>query len=101
MAALRKANPRPQDTKIETATPWRDRPHLTMKVAAEIAGLSTASLYRYAGEGELSLKRLAGRTFVDTASLAKWLQSAEPWQPSASGAAARAARAPRAAQART
>jgi hypothetical protein len=71
-----------------------------MKVAAEIAGLSAASLYKYADAGKLALKRMAGRTFVDTASLVELLQSAEPWTPSKAGTAARAARATRAAQAR-
>jgi hypothetical protein len=100
MPAPRKAELRSQAASNEISTPWRERPFLPIKTAAEIAGLSSATLYRFETEGRLSFKRLAGRTFVDTASFATLLQSAEPWTPSKAGTAARAARATRAAQAR-
>lgn len=81
-------------------TPWWQRPYLTMQTAGEIAGLSPASLYRFAAEGRLVLKKLGGRTLVDTPSLENLIATATPWTPSERGVAARAAREPRAAQAR-
>lgn len=76
-----------------TEIPWRDRPHLQLQTAAEIAGVSEASLYRFASEGLLTFVRLAGRTLVETPSLLAFIARAEPWTPSERGAAARAKRA--------
>ena len=70
-------------------TPWRDRPFQPLQTASEIAGVSVASLYRLAGEGKLKLRRLAGRTLVETESLIELIGSAEPWTPSDRGKAAR------------
>jgi hypothetical protein len=64
------------------ATPWRERPYLSMKDAAEIAVCSRSSLYTAAGDGRLSLRRLNGRTLVETASLISFLDTAEKWTPS-------------------
>jgi hypothetical protein len=61
---------------------WRDLPHHTMQAAGCISGISPASLYRFASEGRLLLKRLAGRTLVDTKSLIALVDSAEDWKPS-------------------
>lgn len=74
---------------------WRSRPLLPLKMAADIAGVSPASLYRAQTEGSLEFKRLAGRTLVTTASLVALIDSAEPWVPSGRGACGRAARAER------
>lgn len=82
------------------ATPWRDRPFQQMQTASEIAGLSPASLYRFAAEGRLILKKLGGRTLVDTSSLIALIGEAEPWSPSDRADRARAARADRAQAAR-
>ena len=73
-------------------TRWQDRAMLSLQLAAEIAGISVASLYRAAGEGRLNLRRLEGRTVVETASLVELLNAAEVWTPSARGKEARAKR---------
>ena len=62
--------------------PWRERPHVTMQNAAQIAGVSVPSLYRFASNGKLVLKRLGGRTLVDTPSLIALTETAEVWSPS-------------------
>ncbi|MER9911491.1 hypothetical protein NKJ71_12705 [Mesorhizobium sp. M0050] len=69
---------------------------LPLATAAEIAGVSPASLYRFAAEGRLSFRRLAGRTLVETPSLIALVSAAEPWSPSKRGSAARAKRTERA-----
>jgi hypothetical protein len=74
-------------------TRWQDRAMLSLQLAAEIAGISVASLYRAAGEGRLHLRRLEGRTVVETASLVELLNAAEVWTPSDRGKQARAKRA--------
>ena len=63
-------------------TPLQDRPFQTMQNGATIAGLSTASLYKFASEGRLILKRLGGRTLVETGSLIALMDAAEDWVPS-------------------
>ncbi|MGB3045019.1 MAG: hypothetical protein WBB98_17740 [Xanthobacteraceae bacterium] len=73
-------------------TRWQDRAMLSLQLAAEIAGISVASLYRAAGEGRLILRRLEGRTVVETASLIELLDAAEIWTPSDRGKEARAKR---------
>jgi hypothetical protein len=76
--------------------PWRDRPLHSMQDASHIAGVSKASLYRLASEGRLTLKRLAGRTLVETKSLMALVENAEDWTPATRADRARAARAERA-----
>lgn len=78
--------------------PWRSRPLLPMKAAASIAGISTSSIYRYAAEGRLKFRRLAGRTLVETDSLVELIESAEAWTPLTKTKAATSARALRAAE---
>ncbi|MDB5535019.1 MAG: hypothetical protein JWO28_3334 [Hyphomicrobiales bacterium] len=73
-------------------TPWRERPNLQLKIAAEIAGVSPASLYRFSDEGKLKLKEFGGRTLVDTKSLIALIESAKDWTPKPRGGEARAAR---------
>lgn len=73
-------------------TPWRDRPNLQLKVAAEIAGVSAATLYRFADEGKLKLRELGGRTLVSTESLVALIDTAKEWSPRKRGEEARAAR---------
>jgi hypothetical protein len=73
-------------------TRWQDRAMLPLQLAAEIAGISVASLYRAAGEGRLTFRRLEGRTVVETASLVELLNAAEVWTPSERGKEARAKR---------
>lgn len=58
-------------------TRWQDRAMLSLQLSAEIAGISVASHYRAAGEGRLILRRLDGRTVVETASLIELLNAAE------------------------
>lgn len=62
---------------------WRDRPFHTLQSAGQILGLSTTSLYRLAAAGRLQLRRLSGRTLVDTSGLIALVESAEEWTPSA------------------
>jgi hypothetical protein len=66
---------------------------LPMQTAGEIAGISVASLYRFASEGRLKLRRLAGRTLVETQGLAALIENADAWTPSERGKEAREARA--------
>lgn len=73
-------------------TSWRDRPLLTMKIASEVVGVSIGSLYRFADEGKLKLRTLAGRTLVDTTSLIALADSAQDWTPKDLGKEARAKR---------
>lgn len=77
-------------------TPWRERPLQSLQTASEIAGVSVASLYRFASEGKLVFKRLAGRTLVDTKSLVALVDSAEDWPPSSRAEKAREKRVERA-----
>jgi hypothetical protein len=46
-----------------------------------IAGFSVATAYGLANKGVLDFRRLAGRTFVTTESLARFLDSAAPHDP--------------------
>ena len=64
------------------STPWRDRPFQRTQNAAEIIGLSVPSIYKLAREGRLVLKRLGGRTLVETGSLIALMDAAEDWVPS-------------------
>jgi hypothetical protein len=82
---------------IET-TPihWRDRPLLRMKLAAEIACVSVASLYRQEKLGNLKFRQLAGRTLIDTESFIQFLDGAKAWSPQPRTNAATAARVARA-----
>lgn len=75
---------------------WREYPVQTVQSASSIAGISPASLYRFAAEGRLKLRRLAGRTLVDTQSLIALIDSAEDWTPSRRAEKARATRVERA-----
>ena len=74
------------------AVPWRQRAFLPLGAASEIVGLSEGTLYKYERSGILIFQRLANRTLVTTASLAKFIKSAEPWSPSDRGKAGRAKR---------
>lgn len=76
-----------------TSVPWHQRPHLRIKVAAEVAGVSPASIYRAAGEGKITLKRLAGCVVVDMPTFLRFVQDKQEWSPSNRGQAARAKRA--------
>lgn len=73
--------------------PWRERPVLRVGVAADVLGVSQASIYRLHETGKLSLKRIAGRVVVETAEVLAVLAAAEPWVKSEAGSAARAKRA--------
>ncbi len=53
-----------------------------MQEAAGIAGVSQASLYALAQKGKLTLRKFAGRTMAESASLAAALDGAEAWTPS-------------------
>ncbi|WP_026606044.1 hypothetical protein [Methylocapsa acidiphila] len=69
--------------------PWRDRPLTQLALASQVSGLSQTSIRREAARGNLVLKRLAGRVLVETSSLVKLIESAEPWTASERGKAAR------------
>lgn len=74
---------------------WTDRRLLPVKIAAQVAGLSSATMYRLESQGRVKFKRLGGRTLVETASLIELIDSSEDWTASEHGAAARAARSAR------
>jgi hypothetical protein len=82
----------PAPTTGRPHVPWRDCPLLPLRMAGEIAGISPASLYRFADIGKLKLRRLAGRTLVDTSSLIELLSTAEAWKATERGKEARAKR---------
>lgn len=65
---------------------WSETPLLKMLDAARLAGCSRARIYGLAKEGHLSLVKLAGRTLVKTESLARFIDSAQPYVPDGSGA---------------
>jgi hypothetical protein len=75
-----------------TYTPWQDRPHLQLKVASEIIGLSIASLYNFSDQGKLRLRELGGRTLVETESFKALIKTAKDWTPKNRGQEARAKR---------
>ena len=76
----------------QDAIPWDRRPHLRMTVTSDVTGLSRTTIYRLAAEGKLTLKRIAGRVVVETPGVLALVKAAQPWAPSARGAAARAKR---------
>ena len=71
---------------------WKMQPFLRLQDAARIAGISVASIYRFAGQERLQLRKLAGRTLVETQSFITLIESAEKWSPSTRGKEARAKR---------
>lgn len=81
--------PRQTATAVAALVPWHERPFVTIQLASEVSGVSPTSIYRFAGEGRLTLRRLAGRVLVETPGLVKLIESAEPWTPSDQGKAAR------------
>lgn len=86
----------PKDALLAVANkfvPWRERPLLALKVAAEIIGLSVPGLYRFNAEGKLHFKAIGGRTLVDTPSLIALIESAPTWVTQGRGREARAKRA--------
>lgn len=72
---------------------WRERAFLPLATAAEILGISPASIYGLEAKGRLSFSRLAGRTLVNVDSLKALIDNADPWTASDRGKEARAARA--------
>ena len=64
------------------ATPWRDRPFLSIQNAAELCACSAAKLYGMEKAGLLTFKRLGGKTLIATPSLIAYLDTAEAWVPS-------------------
>ena len=74
-------------TKTDAATPdlsWRSLPRLSILDAARLLGVSRAMIYALAERGRLTLLRddaMAGRTFVETASVVRVLDAARPFTP--------------------
>lgn len=84
----------------EAKVHWRDKPVLPTKLAAEIAGVSIASLYRQSKLGNLQFKTVAGRTMIETNSLINLLDNAVNWTPQSRTNAATAKRAAKRARAK-
>lgn len=82
----------------ETLIPWRERAYLPLETAAEILGVSRAALYPMESRGDLTFRRIAGRTQVSVPSLVELIERPDAWTASDRGAAARAARARRGAE---
>lgn len=76
----------------EIGVPWRDRAFLSLDAAAQILGISRASLYTLESRGDLLFRRIAGRTQVSVPSLIKLIERSDAWCASDRGAAARASR---------
>ena len=72
-----------------SADDWRKMPVQTVARAAELLCCSSAQVYALSHRNELELKRVAGRTVVATKGLVRLIDGAQPWTPSARGAAAR------------
>lgn len=66
--------------------PWRDRPNVTIQVAAAVIGISAGKVYDLAGRGDLDLVLLAGRTLVTVPSLVRFIAGAVPYDPDKSRA---------------
>jgi predicted DNA-binding transcriptional regulator AlpA len=73
----------------DAGIPWQQRPLLRLKLAEEITGLSSTSIYRLAHKKRLNLVRIAGRVLVETPSVIALISSAEAWTPSKRGEAGR------------
>lgn len=81
-------------SKPQSLIPWRERPRLAVREAAEILAVSPSQIYALARTGKIDLLRDANssRTFVSTQDVTRMLDAAAPWVPGGSqGAAARAA----------
>lgn len=64
--------------------PWRNLPRLSIMEAARVLGVSRAMIYVLAERGRLVLLRdpeIAGRTFVETTSVARAADAAQPFTP--------------------
>ena len=85
------------DSGNSQAMPWRERALITLGLASQIVGLSTASLYNLEAAGRLEFRRLAGRTLVTSESLSRLIDSSQVQAPArdrtAKAVAARAKRA--------
>lgn len=80
------------DVRVGPALPWRETAYLSMQIGGAVVGVSVTSMYRFAEEGKLKLRTLAGRTLIDTKSLIALIDGAEDWKPTNRGAEARAKR---------
>lgn len=63
---------------------WRNLPRLSILEAARLLSVSRAMIYALAERGRLTLLRddaMAGRTFVETAGVARVLDAARPFKP--------------------
>jgi hypothetical protein len=70
---------------------WRKTANTPLKLAANIAGVSVATMYSLHHRGGPELRRIAGVTLAPTATLAALVDGAEKWTPSHMGEAARKA----------
>lgn len=78
------------------SVPWRERPFVPLLTAAELLGLSPATIYSLEAKGDLTFRRIGGRTLVSVETIISLIDSAEQWTASDRGAAARSARSERA-----
>lgn len=74
------------------ALPWHEKRFNTLQFTSQFTGVSVPSLYKLAKEGKIALRRVAGRTLVETSSIRTLVDNAPAWTPSNAGAAARARR---------
>lgn len=72
------------------SVPWRQRPHIRMRLAVEVSGVSSTKIYDLAKEERVRLVKLGGRTLVDVPSLIAFIETREPWTPGRRGEAGRA-----------
>ncbi len=57
-----------------TDIPWRDLPHLRVKEAAEIAGISEREMERHLNHEPLRLRHIGRIRFVTTRSFCEWIE---------------------------
>lgn len=92
MARTDQSRPISSSAAFAGSTPWRERAFLQLKTAAEIAGVSITTLYRFSDAGQLTLRDFGGRTLVDTRSFVALIDTAKDWTPRNRGSEARAKR---------
>ncbi|RAZ83505.1 helix-turn-helix domain-containing protein [Cereibacter johrii] len=78
-----------------TRMPWRECAFIPVPRTADVLGISSASVYGLEAKGELSFRRVGGRTLVAVDSLSAYIDKVTKtaWTPSDRGKQARAARA--------
>ena len=68
---------------------WRAAAYVTVRKAAVIFGVSRSTIYALHHQGELTLRRIGGRTVVPVPDVLRLVDSAPEWTPSTAAGGAR------------